>query len=264
MNRWVGSRAAVAVALLLMPLAGVADAQGPCCSALGRLSTMVQPSMSDPPKPGNLGDWKAKFAAEAARVRDKVCITRKDQKAQKLLDALVKRVQSLTYIAPGTTSYQPVLARRQKFAGILNDLDEVKEAAGCAGVAAAPVVPCKTGQQPNPVPGDPARKQAVEGLQKALEQLVDEEVAGKTPAEVKKIRDRYLVVKDAWDKAKTASCLPPEIPQALADYANEKRARKDTADECNTLCKVTTDWVRELTSDAQAKFFMDKCLGTCR
>lgn len=263
MRRWVGSRVAMAAALLLMPLAGVAHAQGPCCSALDRLSGMV-PKFANIPEPGNLGNWKAKFAGEAARVRAQICITRKDQKAHELLEALVKRVQALTYIQPGTTRYEGMTARRQKFARLMIDLDEMKKSARCAGVAAAPVVPCKTGQRPNPVPADPARKQAVEGLQKALEQLVDEEVAGKTPAEVKKIRDRYLVVKDAWDKAKTASCLPPEIPQALADYAGEKSARRDTADECNTLCKVTTDWVRELTSDAQAKFFMDKCLGTCR
>lgn len=252
------------VALLVMLLAGVADAQGPCCSALGRLSGMVQPTLVTPPAPGNLGDWKGKFVAEAARVRDQICITNKDRQAQKLLDALVKRVQSLTYTSPGATSYEPMLERRKKFAGIMNDLDDSKRAAACPGVAAAPVVTCKTGEQPNPVPGDPARQQVVDGIQTALKQIVDEEVAGKTPAEANRILERYKVVKDAWDKVKTASCLPPQIPQALRDYATEKSASKDTADECNTLCKVTTDWVRKLTSDAQAKFFMDKCLGSCR
>ncbi len=69
-----------------------------------------------------------------------------------------------------------------------------------------------------------------------------------------------------WQQIMAATCISPELMQALQQYVRAKKIPgEDLSDECTTLCAKTADWYAELTGDPRLKReFMIACWNQCR
>jgi hypothetical protein len=69
-----------------------------------------------------------------------------------------------------------------------------------------------------------------------------------------------------WKQIMAATCISPELMQALQQYIRAKKIPgEDLSDECTTLCAKSADWYAELTGDPRLKReFMIACWNQCR
>jgi hypothetical protein len=132
----------------------------------------------------------------------------------------------------------------------------------------APEQLCKEGEKAKTTQDNAAINQLIRALGQDISKLEQQARVlrgSRTLAAVRAKIEKLKRMRAFWQQVAAVPCLPPEIPESVRSYLQERQAKGDTADECSQLCSATSAWVEQQTnSNLQINFSMDRCLASCK
>jgi hypothetical protein len=127
--------------------------------------------------------------------------------------------------------------------------------------------PCKEGEKPKTAQDNAAISQLIRALGQDTNRLEQQARVLRGSRQLAAVRAKIEKLKQMrafWQQVAAVPCLPPEIPESVRRYLQERQAQADTADECTQLCSATSAWVEQQTnSNLQMNFSMNGCLASC-